>query len=478
MIFHTWEFIGFYGLVYFLYLKLSHNSQNRALLISSYYFYASWDWRFLSLLIISTTVDYICGRRIENAKFPTVKKKLVCASIFTNLSILGIFKYYDFFAQNLQGLLLYFNIKIEPYFLDTVLPVGISFYTFQSMSYTIDVFFGKVKASRNFFDFALYVSFFPQLIAGPIERATRLLPQILQVRVVKLEYFYRGIYLFFWGIVFKILLADNLAKIADPVFASAGPYNGSSVLLATYAFTIQMYCDFAGYSFMAIGLALCMGIELMENFRRPFFSRNISEFWRRWHISLSSWCKDYMFTPLYISLKNLKVFSGFSTKNQVGIIFFFSLLVTLFFLGLWHGPSWNFALFGIYHAFLIGLYYYTSKKWDKLVVPIQITLTFHLVCLGMLIFRANTLRQAWDMFLSIFINFHGELIQERLYLWEQLLIFSGFLFLVEFFQERKNNTFTILRLPLFPRYIFITALLLLVAIFGSFGGQPYIYFQF
>ena len=245
------------------------------LLTASYIFYGAWDWRYLSLLLISTTVDYFCGLYLQKTTTKKYKKKIVCISIATNLTLLGIFKYYDFFAENLQLLLATVGFSIQPYFLNLILPVGISFYTFQTMSYTIDVYRGRLKPATNFLDFALYVSFFPQLIAGPIERGARLIPQILKPRIVNREKFCRGAYFFFWGLFLKSFIADNLAELVDPTFNSLGPYDGVEVLLATYAFSFQIYCDFAGYSFMAIGLALAMGIELMENFRRPYFSKNI-----------------------------------------------------------------------------------------------------------------------------------------------------------------------------------------------------------
>ncbi len=478
MLFHSLEFAVFFLITYSIYLVLPHYWQNRLLLVGSYIFYGSWDWRYLSLLLVSTVVDYFCGQGIEKAKNQIAKKKFVGISIFVNLSILGIFKYYDFFAQNFQRLASYFGLEVDIYLLNAVLPIGISFYTFQTMSYTIDVFRGKLKPARNFFDFALYVSFFPQLIAGPIERGTRLLPQILNARGITLEKIYRGMYLFLWGLVLKVVLGDNLAKIADPVFSFHGPYEGADVLLATYAFSVQIYCDFAGYSFMAIGLGLCMGVELMENFRRPYFSKNISEFWRRWHISLSSWFRDYMFSPLYIYLGNWNMFKKFSLKTRHGIVFLITLLATEFLLGLWHGAGWNFGFFGIYHAVLIGGYYYTSHYWDKLPSPIQIFLTFQLAAIGWLVFRATTLSQSWDMFLSLFHNLNFQLNQLRLENVKQLFYYLFFLALIQYFQERKNDTLVILRLPLFYRYFFISSLLLMIIVLGDFGGKPFIYFQF
>jgi len=261
-----------------------HKWQNIMLLGASYVFYGAWNWKFLFLILLSTVIDYFCGINIYKNENIAKKKFFLALSIIANLSLLGFFKYYNFFTANLQELLSFFNLQVNIIVLKVVLPVGISFYTFQTMSYTIDIFRGKMKPANNFFDFALFVVYFPQLVAGPIERATRLLPQIMQPRKLNLEKIKQGFFLIFWGLFLKIFVADNLALLVDPVFYAEPPYAGIQVLLALYAFAFQIYCDFAGYSFVAIGLGSVMGITLMENFRRPYFSCNIAEFWRRWHI--------------------------------------------------------------------------------------------------------------------------------------------------------------------------------------------------
>ena len=478
MLFHTWEFASFFCVVYFLYLILNHKLQNRMLLLASYFFYGSWDWRYLSLLIVSTTVDYFCGLKIQNTELKQHKKKFVTLSIFVNLSILGVFKYYNFFAENFKALMAPMGFEVHTYFLDVALPLGISFYTFQTMSYSIDVYRGKLKAAENYLDFALYVSFFPQLIAGPIERGIRLLPQILNKRELNAEVISRGLYLILWGFFLKVFVADNLAKLVDPIFENFAAYDGASILIAVYAFSIQIYCDFAGYSFMAIGLGLTMGIQLMENFRRPYFSKNISDFWRRWHISLSSWFRDYMFSPFYIYLSSLKVFKKVSLKVRHGIVFFVALLTAEYLLGMWHGAGWNFGFFGIYHGFMIGVYYWISRYWDKLNKFLQIFLTFQVAALGWLIFRAPTLGQGYDMFLSLIFNFGSLFDTDHIDSLEKLFIFSAVLWIVQIFQEKKDDTFVVLTLPLFPRYIVLVGLFMLTAMFGDFGEKPFIYFQF
>jgi alginate O-acetyltransferase complex protein AlgI len=478
LLFHSLEFAIFFVIVFSLYSVLKHQSQNRLLLVASYVFYGAWDWRYLSLLLISTTVDFFCSHAIRRTNEQPRKNLFLTLSIFSNLTLLGIFKYYDFFAFSFQEFMGKFGLSVEPYFLRVALPIGISFYTFQTMSYSIDVYRKKLEPAENYFDFALFVAFFPQLIAGPIERGTRLLPQILKPRVVNWERVYHGLYFFGWGLFLKVFIADNLAVIVDRVYGLPAPYEGASVILATFAFSFQIYCDFAGYSFMAIGLAKAMGIDLMENFRRPYFSLNISEFWRRWHISLSSWFRDYFFTPFYLWCQKSRWLAGLSVKGKHAIAFFGTLFATEYLLGFWHGAGWNFGLFGLYHAFAIWLYYYVRNYWDKMPVPVQILLTYLVTCGGWLVFRAQTLGQAVDMFASVFTNIDfanlAMLSGEAL----QFAGFVGILVAVQVFQDRARDTLIVLRWPPVIRYPFFLMMAMLILVFGDFSDRPFIYFQF
>jgi alginate O-acetyltransferase complex protein AlgI len=478
MLFHTVQFGVFFAVVYGLYWALPHRLQNRMLLIGSYVFYGAWDWRYLSLLLISTTVDYLCGQGLKRYEGEAVRKRLVTISIVVNLGMLGIFKYYDFFAVNFESLMGTFGLTVHPYILGVALPVGISFYTFQTMSYTLDVYRKKLDPAENFFDFALYVSFFPQLIAGPIERGTRLLPQILAPRTISLDKIYHGVYLFFWGLFLKVFIADNLALVVDPVFAKTTAYDGGNVLLAVYAFSIQIYCDFAGYSFMAIGLGKVMGIELMENFRRPYFSKNISDFWRRWHISLSSWFRDYVFSPFFIYIESHPKLKNIPLTTRHGIAFFVTLMVTEYLLGLWHGAGWNFGFFGIYHGLAIWAYYKVRKRWDRMNFYIQVFLTFHIACGGWLVFRAPTLAQAGEMFNAILFNFQLNPELGLASTATSLIAFSGVLIVVQVLQDWKNDTFVMLKTPILVRSSFFVLLGCLILLFGKFGNRPFIYFQF
>ncbi len=479
MLFHSFEFAIFLPIVLILYVFLPHIWQNRMLLLASYIFYGAWDWRYVSLLLISTVVDFFCARGIEATEKASVKKAYVTLSICANLAMLCTFKYYDFFAHNFQNLMGGFGIGVNPFFLNVALPIGISFFTFQTMSYTIDVYRGKVPAARNILDFSLYVSFFPQLIAGPIERGTRLLPQILAPRELSLERVYRGAYLLLWGLFLKSFIADNIAELVDPVYAPGIVPDGASVIISTYAFAIQIYCDFAGYSFMAIGMACIMGFDLMENFRRPYFSKNISEFWRRWHISLSTWFRDYVFSPYYIHVQNWRIFRKMPIKLRHAFSFAVALFITEFMLGLWHGAGWNFAFFGVYHAVVVWAYYYTSKYWNKMPTLLQIFLTFQIACIGWLVFRAETFGQAVDMFMSIFLNFSPA--KTVLDLGPSLLILLGcssILLIIQFFQHKYDDTYVVLKAPYLIRVFFLATLVTLIMLFGKFGDRPFIYFQF
>jgi D-alanyl-lipoteichoic acid acyltransferase DltB (MBOAT superfamily) len=476
MLFHSTAFAVFFIIVFILYIKLPHKLQNRMLLIASYIFYGAWEWKYLALLFISTLTDYFCALGIEKSE-DSLKKRFVYLSVFINLTLLGIFKYYGFFAENFQNLMASFGVETHPYFLNIALPVGISFYTFQSISYTVDVYRGKLKACNNFLDFSLYVSFFPQLVAGPIERGTRLLPQILNARKITKENIIKGLYCIFWGLFLKVVIADNMANLVDPIYDIDKSPNGILTLLATYSFAIQIYCDFSGYSLIAIGLALLMGIELMENFRRPYFSLNISDFWRRWHISLSSWFRDYMFSPLYIYFQNSFFLKNKSIYLRHIIFFLLTLFATEFLLGLWHGAGWNYAFFGVYHAFLIGGYYLLKKYWDKLNKYIQIFLTFNLVCVGWLIFRSESLVQSLILIKSIFTdwNLSNDLIP--IYL-KQFLALSTLLFAHEIVEEIKNKRYAIMNSSKYIQYFLYTCMFIAMILFGQFGERKFIYFQF
>lgn len=298
MLFNSLQFILFFTVVYFIYIHLQRKKQNVILLIASYVFYSAWDYRFLSLIFISTVVDYYCGMRIYRSSGTSSKKWFLIISLVTNLGILGTFKYFNFFIGSLSDFFHLFDVFTSFSAFAILLPVGISFYTFQTMSYTIDIYYRRMKPCTNLIDFALFVSFFPQLVAGPIERAKNLLPQIQTTRHINYVNIANGLYLVIWGLFKKVVIADNLAVTVENAFMKNTAFLPNEVFIGVLFFTIQIYCDFSGYTDIARGIAKSMGFELMLNFNLPYFAKNPSEFWRRWHISLSTWLKDYLYVPM------------------------------------------------------------------------------------------------------------------------------------------------------------------------------------
>ncbi|MFA5275296.1 MAG: MBOAT family O-acyltransferase [Candidatus Omnitrophota bacterium] len=478
MLFNSFQFLFFFLIFYAIYLFLNHKWQNRLFLAASCFFYGVWDWRFLFLIFTSIATDYCCAIKIGASKDGKIRKRFWLLSIFVNLSILGFFKYFNFFSANFIGLLNLFGLSIDPRILHIVLPIGISFYTFKTLSYTFDVYAEKMEPTRSFYDYALFVTFFPQLIAGPIMRAKDLLPQIIAPRKFSQDKFYKGCYLIFWGLFQKIFVADNLAIIANSVFSSPLPYNGAKVLLAVYAFTFQIYCDFAGYSNIAIGLGKCLGFDTTINFNLPYFATNPQEFWQRWHITLSNWLHDYIYTPIAFAKREW---------GRRGVIF--AIMVTFFLCGLWHGAAWTFVVWGVYWGLLIVIYMLFQPIVSKLPKPknkivaktwffIKVALFFHLICLGWLIFRAESLTQAYSMLKSLFFNFQ---IIPKIGLKEMgLNIFSflWFLILVQLFQYRKNNLMFILDASPLIRRLFYFVCYFLLLLFGATTPQPFIYFKF
>jgi len=476
MLFNSLQFGVFFITVYILYLVLNHKWQNRMLLVASYIFYGFWDVRFLSLIFISTVLDYVCGLKIYESEDIRRKKLFLFLSICGNLLILGFFKYFNFFASNLQILLGNFGFSIQPRFLSIILPVGISFYTLQTMSYAIDIYRGKMRPTRKFFDFALFVAFFPQLVAGPIERARHLLPQMLSPRKVDLDKFYKGCYLIFWGLFQKVFVADNLALIVDPVFAAGPPYSGVKIILASYAFAFQIFCDFAGYSNIARGLGKCMGFDIMINFNIPYFATNPREFWQRWHISLSSWLRDYLYIPL-----------GGNRNGRLNT--YRNIAITMFLGGLWHGAKWTFIAWGMYQAMLLIVYRLFQPLLTKIPTPKNIIIAriwfiarvlffFQLMSLGWLIFRAESIRQAFAILQSLVfsfsaIDFAG--LQPDFY---KLAFYSILLLIVQYFQFRKNDLLVVLKWPALIRTFLYVIIFYSIVIFGVNNAQYFFYFQF
>ncbi len=396
MFFNSLEYALFLPIVFFLFWLVFYRSfraQNILLLVASYVFYSWWDWRFLFLLVFSTGLDFYTGIKISDSKNPKERRFWFWLSIIVNLGFLGVFKYYNFFIESFASGLSLMGVQSNFWSLKIILPVGISFYTFHGLSYVIDIYNNKIKSERNFVDYSLFVSFFPLLVAGPIERATHLLPQIKEKRIFNYDKAKDGLRQILWGLFKKIVIADNCAGIVNEIFANSETASGSTLALGTVYFAFQIYGDFSGYSDIALGTARLFGYELLQNFKFPYFSRSIAEFWRRWHISLSSWFKDYLYIPLGGSKGSLQL----SIRNTF-IIFLVS--------GFWHGASWNFIIWGFLHALFflpLLLLKKTRQKTEiagentilpSIVETIQILFTFSLVCLAWIFFRAKNLTEA------------------------------------------------------------------------------------
>jgi alginate O-acetyltransferase complex protein AlgI len=405
MLFNSLEFLIFLPTVFLLYwfvFQKNLRAQNLLLLISSYVFYSWWDYRFLSLIFLSTVVDYFVGLKIHDSSDKKTKKSYLWISILFNLGLLGFFKYFNFFIDSwidLLGTIGYEQKSI--WTLNVILPVGISFYTFQTMSYSLDIYHGKLKPTKDFISFASFVSFFPQLVAGPIERASNLLPQILTKRVFKYEQGVQGLRLILYGMFKKVVIADSLAPQVDTIFQNYTTFNGGVLLLGLIYFSFQIYCDFSGYSDIAIGVSRLLGFELMSNFKFPYFSRDISEYWSRWHISLSSWFRDYLYIPLFSKIDDDDIIDQTFKYKIKGIQY---TIVTFLVSGFWHGANWTFIIWGLIHGLLyIPLFlrgenkqYTTStvaeNKWFPSFKELfQMGSTFFLVMITWVFFRSESI---------------------------------------------------------------------------------------
>ncbi len=473
MLFNSYAFAIFFALLLPTYWLMSRwpRAQNVLLLAVSYYFYSRWDARFLALLVVSTLMDYACGLWVAGEKGPRRRKAAVALSMALNLGMLGYFKYYDFFADSLQTALAQAGFSVSMWHLKLALPIGISFYTFQSMSYVIDVYRREIQPTRNLVQFAAFVSFFPHLVAGPIMRPTTLLPQVAGPRRFDLERFYQGSYLIFWGLLKKVVVADNLGVIVKDLFGRWETLDGGLALLAVYAFAFQIYGDFSGYTDIARGVSKCLGFELSLNFNLPYFAASPREFWTRWHISLSQWLRDY----LYISLGGSRGGTLLTYRN---------LMITMILGGLWHGAAWTYVLWGVYHGLLL-VGHRIVEPLLKRIDPadaveracwkgLRIIATFHMICLGWLLFRAQSVTQALGMLDAIV---HHPSIPTAAYLLPFLVVVVPLL-VVQLILYLADDLDIVARTPWFVRSAFYTAGFYAIVLGGNFGGQQFIYFQF
>jgi len=476
VLFNSYIFWAFFAVVLAVYRVVPLRAQNRLLLVASYVFYGYWDWRFLSLLLISTVIDYYVARWIAVTPPGKFRKRLVVVSLVANLGMLGVFKYYGFFVTEMIDVLARMGVHVAPPVLHVVLPVGISFYTFQTLSYTIDVYRGHTEPATNLLDFALYVSFFPQLVAGPIERSSRLLPQILAPRVVTPEAVSEGLYHVAMGLFKKVVLADNMAPIVNHVFSrDPSTLSGADVLVGVYAFAFQIYGDFSGYSSIAQGLAKWMGFDLMWNFKMPYFAVSPSDFWRRWHVSLSTWLRDYLYIPL--------------GGNRSGAwLTYRNLALTMVLGGLWHGAGWTFINWGVFHGLILIAYRRADGAAEPAAVPTlgrravrlgQIVLMFHLVCVSWLLFRADSMHQVVVMLGRLFAGSSSEsMVGFAGYAIGMIAFFAGPLLALELWIERSGDLLKPIHSRPWIQVVLYVYLAVMLLVFTPLVNQVFIYFQF
>jgi D-alanyl-lipoteichoic acid acyltransferase DltB (MBOAT superfamily) len=542
--FNSVEFVVFFVVTYFLYRILPLRGQNLILLIASYVFYASWDVRFIFLIVLSTVVDFYCGSMIETGQLKRSKRRfaslfLVFAAFFfltvqwdavksgsvqwaqllpaslsawlvllgtlalvavanllyprfaslpekqrrklflwisvcTNLALLGFFKYFNFFISSAEGLIRSLGIPAEFLHLNIVLPVGISFYTFKTISYTVDVYRGKIQAAQRFVDFALFLAYFPPLLAGPIDRASSLLPQLSNPRQITFKQSAEGVFLILFGLFKKVAISDGVASSVNAIYGTSGTVSWIDVVLATFLYTVQIYCDFSGYSDMARGVSKLFGIELMVNFNLPYFSKDPSEFWRRWHISLSTWLRDYLYIPL-----------GGNRKSERRT--YLNLMTTMVLGGLWHGAAWNFVLWGFYQGALLCVYRAFTPKATKqapsknsLSAPRALVATllfFMLTCYGWLLFRATSLEQIITFTKILFVDF-GNLTLTLPKPPLPALLGIPLLIGYEIFEYQANNPDFYGRFPTPARGALYAALIIILLMGESNAPAQFIYSQF
>ena len=469
MLLNSLPFAAFFAVFYVLYVTLKGRAQTLVLLLASYVFYGLWDYRFLLLLLATTLTDFVCGWGLGRDHRIWVRRALLLLSLGVNLGVLFFFKYFHFFADNAVQLLHAIGFSPDPITLKILLPVGISFYTFRSLTYTVDIYRRQANPTRNLLDYAVFVSFFPQLIAGPIERARTFLPQISAERRITYPMVGEGAWLILFGLFKKVVVADNMAVMADAFFKQPGDYPGLGAWLGIYAYTLQIYGDFSGYTDLARGTSRLLGFEPAPNFRMPYFATNPPDFWRRWHISLSTWLRDY----LYISMGG----------NRGGTLRTYrNLFMTMLLGGLWHGAAWNFVLWGAYHGMALVLHRLLLLIWPvqprdgtrgRVTALVKILAMLHIAAFGWILFRIESLSKLPDILhaMTQFALSSPE--------WAVVIaVYAAPLLLVDFLQERSGNMGVVKTYPPAVRLLVYGVLLFYVLACGRVEGFQFIYAQF
>ncbi len=493
MLFNSVHYLLFFPVVVALFFAIPFRYRWFLLLVASYYFYMCWKPEYAVILVVSTLVDYYCGKKMGGITEKAKRKPYLYLSLVTNLGVLFTFKYFNFFNESVREAFNHFNLMYEVPAFELLLPVGISFYTFQAMSYSIEVYRGSIKPEKHLGVFALYISFFPQLVAGPIERPQHLLKQFYAKHQFSYQRVTSGLKLMAWGFFKKLVVADTLAVFVNEFYSHPQDFDGLSLALATVFFAFQIYCDFSGYSDIAIGTARVMGFDFMQNFRRPYFSKSIRMFWQRWHISLSTWFRDYLYIPL-------------GGNRVVKWRWYYNLFITFLISGFWHGAYWTFLIWGALHGLYLVIELIAKKPGQQLAtitgirrVPIvhqllRMGITFVLVCIAWVFFRAETVNDAWTVLSTIaadgwqtikqlglagmfdFSAFHADVLKID---WGIALFGLLVLLLVELLQVRKNISYWLMQQPFAFRWSIYFVLVMSILLLGKYEQQTqFIYFQF
>ncbi len=478
MLFNSFAFAVFLPIVFVVYWLLPQKTpriQNAFLIAASCLFYGWWDYRFLGLLFISSLVDYVAGRELGRRSDPKIRRRLLAASLGTNLGILGMFKYFGFFVDSFAQLVGFFGLNADVKTLNIILPIGLSFYTFQSMAYTIDIYRGHLKPARHWIDFFAFVSFFPQLVAGPIQRAGHLLPQFETTRELNFAQVRRGAEQVLWGLFKKVVIADNLAGPVELIFRDHATLGAVTLFVGTLFFAVQIYCDFSGYSDIAIGTASFFGVNLTRNFAYPYFATNLVEFWQRWHISLSTWFRDYV----YIPLGGNRV--GFMQRNA-------NLFATFAISGLWHGANWTFVAWGLFHGVLYVAYLYLRGKTSpppdagRLIPSLRqcfsIPLTFVTVLISWVFFRSESIGAAFGYLTGLVTRLSGGGTYIATPILLEALVLSAGLLLLEWCRRTKTHVLELGDLSRVLRWPLYYSVIGLILWKGNFNYVPFIYFNF
>lgn len=475
MLFNSYVFWVFFAVIFVLYRLLRHRRQNGLLLAASYFFYGYMDWRFVGLIVVFTLANFIAGLKVQNSDRPRVRKLWVLYSCLVSLGMLAFFKYAGFFAPQLDALLKTWGWRGGLGWLETkvFLPVGMSFFTFKGISYVVDVYRGETPATRRVFDFALFIALFPPLLAGPIDRGKDLLPQVLNPRLRRPDDFKEGLYLVLFGLFKKVAIADTMAAIVNPLFAAkASALSGPEIVLAVYAYTIQIYGDFAGYSDIARGVARWLGFDLMVNFRMPYVATTPTEFWSRWHISLSSWLRDYLYIPL-----------GGNRRGSIRT--YLNLMITMVLGGLWHGQGLPFLVWGAFHGAILSGYRFLGFRKDvsrngrrpsPWVRIIGVLVMFHLVAFGWLLFRAESMGQAAQMLGQCATDIRWTPLAS--WMGAMLLFFAAPMLLYEYWLHRRNDILALTKVHWIPRAVVYAYMALMLLFFWPEESYAFIYFQF